>query len=104
MRDDINWIPFDYEEVAATSLLAVGLTANKITDMKGVPNLYMAKVKVQDFPVAWNENGITPTAATKNTTGVGAIFYLESLYAMDKFLGIGVGGTSNLAVTYYKAC
>lgn len=104
MRTDINWIPFDKEEIAATAALAVGLSATKLTRMSAEENFYMAKVLVADFPVAWQENGSTATGTDKNTADVGGAFNLNSLYAMKKFSAIGVGGTSNLAVTYYKAC
>lgn len=101
--DDANWIPFDKEEVSATTSPAVGLSSTKLTDMAGRNNNYIAKILVSGYPIAWQETGATAGGSDKNVAQVGDVFFLGSLYAMTKFSAIGVGGTSVLAVTYYKA-
>ena len=110
MRTDINWIPCPpplnnaaAKSISATSGAAVGIPAADLAFMAGSKNEYLAKVKVTAYPAAWQEDGTTATGADANTTPVGGIFYLESLYAMKKFSAIGVGGTAVLAITYYQA-
>lgn len=107
-RNDINWVPcsgtLGKEEISATAATAVPLSATKIAYMKGMQNLYMAKVQVTAYPCAWQEDGSTATGSDAQVASVGDIIFLDSLKAMDDFSAIGVGGTSVLAVTYYQAC
>ena len=50
--------------------------------------------------MAYKYDGGTPTAATKQTLDIGDILKLTSVADMTNFKAIGIGGTSNLAVTY----
>lgn len=89
-----------YEEVACTSTVANKLTVATINSLKATyPDLW-ATVQVADYPVGWLTSG-TPTSATKKVAQVGDIFWLETLTDLTSFRGIGIGGTSNLAITYY---
>ena len=71
--------------------------------MAGSNNNYIAKVLVTAFPLAWQETGATATGSDANVAQIGDSFILGSLRTMKNFSGIGVGGTSVFAVTYYKA-
>lgn len=90
-----------YEEVACTAGAANTLTVATITSLKAKYADLWATAQVADYPVAYLTNGSTPTAATKKTAAVGDIIWLENLADLTNFQGIGVGGTSNLAVTYF---
>lgn len=103
MRTNVNWIPFDKEEIDATTATAVGLNATKLTLMAGISNLYRAEILVTTYPIAWQQSGATATGTDYNQAQVGDIILLDSYAALDNFSAIGVGGTAKLAVTYFKA-
>lgn len=91
-----------YEEVACTSSAANTLTAATITSLKASYSDLWATVQVADYPVAYRTDGTAPTSSTKKTAPIGTVIWLESLSDLTGFKAIGVGGTANLAVTYYS--
>lgn len=88
-----------YEEISCTTATAKGLTAANVT-ATGAKGL--ARVLVTTFPAATRCDGAAPTSATKQVWGTGQILYIEGYEELSKTRFIGIGGTTVLAVQYYK--
>ena len=100
-----------YEELACASNAANNIPAGTPYNLAGSSTTYAVltaaypdiwcTVQVADYPVAWRV-GTAPTASTKKVAQVGDVFWLETLADMTGFQGIGIGGTSNLAIVFYS--
>jgi hypothetical protein len=93
-------VPYDYEEVTCTSGAANVLTEAKVLSMGNAK--CMVQILVTAYPVAFREDGGTPTSATAQQAPINSVIKIKSRIGAGQFKAIGIGGSAVLAVTYFK--
>lgn len=93
--------PVGYEEVTATTLTAVGLTAATIDALEAKYSDLWVLIVNTAFPLAFSWYG-TPTSATVQQLAVKDQLEIRGSQMMRTFKGIGIGGSAIYAVNYFS--
>lgn len=96
---------YDYEEIDVTTSEAKSLTAAKVAAMGNAKGSVV--VMVTAYPVAYRQDGGTPTTSTYQQLAVSdaaspKTLIIEGRINASQFKCIGVGGTAKLAASYFR--